>query len=124
MKTNRLYDVYVTEGGFYSPGSGEDGPCEVYDLGVGITLRNVDGTPGARYTHGTFVARGWYVSEDGWCAPNRGARVEAVAFAAKVLARGVVDLAYWDLAPEPMSLAESWALEAEREQNERADGGW
>jgi hypothetical protein len=69
---------------------GEFGPIHVYDCQVLVTT-----LCGEMFIHDAFVAKGYAATEDGFDMPNCNAVDEARKFAAKVLARGFINTAYW-----------------------------
>jgi hypothetical protein len=91
----------------------EDGVLHVFD--TCILARGVDGK---LYVHNTFVIKGWVEGPEG-SLPNRDYKGRFERFAAKVEARGVIDLAHWSEYRE-QTWAEREAYNLRCEAEERA----
>lgn len=113
----KVVSVARSEGPLYTV-MGEDQVYYVFDSGV-----VVEASDGKRYAHKTFLVKGYHPAYEydagDWAypSPNRSYKEEVEAFAAKVRARGVIDLRYWEEVFEESSAErEAYNLKCEAEE--------
>jgi len=124
--------VHVSESDCYEVRGAEPfpGTIEVSDFTVIALVDNVGLKGPVAFRHASFKERGWFRNEDGFSCPNFRAEELAKAFAAKVQARGRIDLRHWvpccyedshldGCGCDRRTLAERWADDAAEEQMER-----
>lgn len=98
----------------------EDGEALVYDTQIAASLgKDVWVLKG-------FVSKGWgeHCSEDEGCVRyvRHGAKQEAAEFAARIVAKGMIDTTHWEKLPPAPSWAEREAYNLRCEDEERL--GW